>query len=248
MNFLRTATRTVTTLLLLTTSAAGLAQQYDSRTQLPVSLGLGLEHPLPLSVARGELALASGDRFDGFGLLAQGEKPFRQFQADTLRFTLSGQGSLRVQRYDGPGNSSYTLSSGRGGVKLSLPIPPVEGLWTGVSLNASYSRADDESDTDLFAVLSTRYQAPREILGQALDLYSSLSLGADGPADTGFMFGVAVPLVNRLVGGVELVTENDQLTAYLGFPLQQNMRLTGALGVADGVDIIAQAQLTVFLD
>lgn len=243
----RAIARSVSLLLLSATSATALAQEYSSRTQLPVSFGLGLEHPLPIAAARGELALSSGDRFDSFGLLAQAEKPLRSFRVDTLNFSLSGQGSLLVQRNDGPGDA-YTLSSGRGGAKLTLPIPQVTGLWAGASLNAAYSRAEDESDSDLFAVLSTRYQAPKEMLGQALDFYGSLSLGADGPADTGFLFGMAVPLVNNMVAGVELVTENDRLTGYLGIPLQKNMRLTGALGVADGVDLIAQAQLTLFLD
>lgn len=244
----RAIARTLTALLFTTAGGMAQAQEYSSRTQLPVTFGLGLEHPLPISEVRGELALASGSQFDTFGLLAQGEKPVHSFQVNALKFTVSGQGNLLINRYDGPGDSSFTVTSGRGGAKLILPIPQVTGLWTSASLNAAYSRADEESDTDLFAVLSARYQAPREMIGQAMDLYSSLSLGADGFADNGFMFGVAVPLVNNLVAGMELVTENDQLTGYLGFPLQNNLRLTGALGVADGVDIIAQAQLTMFLD
>ncbi len=233
---------------LLLTAGAVQAQDYSSRTQLPVSLGLGLEHPLPISEVRGELALASGDVFDSFGLLVQGEKPVHGFQVDALKFQVAAQGSLQVQNFDGPGDSSFTVTNGRGGAKLILPIPHVTGLWTSASLNAAYARVEDESDTDLFAVLSVRYQLPRETIGQALDVYSSLSLGADAVADTGFMFGFAVPLVNNMVAGAELVTEGDRLTGYLGFPLQKNLRLTGALGVADGVDIIGQAQLTLFLE
>lgn len=247
MNFQRAIARSLSLILLSGTGTTALAQDYSSRTQLPVSFGLGLEHPLPVSAVRGELALASGSRVDSFGLLAQGEKPLRSFQVESLDFSISGQGSLLMQRNDGPGDA-YTLSSARGGAKLTLPVRQVAGLWAGASLNAAYSRAEDESDTDLFLVLSSRYQAPQELLGQALDFYGSLSLGADGPADNGLLFGVAVPLVNNMVAGVELVTENDRLTAYLGFPLQKNLRLTGALGVADGVDVIAQAQLTLFLD
>lgn len=210
-----------------------------SRTQLPVSLGAGLNHPLPLAQARGELAFLDAEG-NVVALNGQAEAPFRTIPAGPMNITLSAQGSLLIADFEVPDDQ---LISGRGGVKASLPIAQVPGLWTSVSLNGAYSRFDDDSDTDVFAVLSARYQATSANLGKAMDLYSSIAIGADGPSDTGILIGAALPLSGGLVAGAEVLTEGDRLNGYMSFPLQNRWTLTGALGIADDVDFSAQVQL-----
>lgn len=219
---------------------------YSSRNQLPVTPGSGLDHPLPLTAARGDLLFVSGDVADSSALGAQYEQPIHRIKTTAFPITLSVQGAAQLERVDTP-VGDFTASGLRGGVKAGVAVPDVQGLWLGASLNAAYVRFDDDSETDVFAVLSARYQAPKEFIGQAMDFYTSLALGGDEYNDDGLLLGVAVPLVRQMVAGLELATEADQLTAYASLPLGRDLQLTGALGVADGIDLMATAQLTWYL-
>lgn len=216
------------------------------RTQLPVTLGAGLDHPLSLTAVRAGASIYTGDA-ELLALELQGEQPLRKLMLGELPAMLGLQGSALAADVD-RGAGSDTLLGLRGGAKLTLPIPQVRGLWTGAALQAQYLRAEDDSETDVFAVLSTRYQASAGELGRAADFYASLPFGAEGPADTGLLLGAATALAGGRVLGAEIATENDQLTGYFGLPLTGGMRLTLSLGVADNVDLLAQAQLRVAIN
>lgn len=227
-------------------NSASTTADYSSRIQLPVTPGSGLDHPLPITAARGDFVAISGDFADSTALAAQYEQPV--FTANTTAFPIqfSAQAATQFERIDTVAGD-FSSSGLRGGIKAGIAIPEVRGLWLAGSLNAAYVRFDDNSETDVFAVLSARYQAPKSFIGQAMDFYSSLSLGGDEFNDDGLLLGLAVPLVNQITAGLEIATEGDQLTAYAGLPLGREIRLTGALGVADGIDILATAQLTWYL-
>lgn len=221
---------------------------YVSREQRPVTRSWGLAHPLTGPDFRAELAYDDFDTADAISLSAQGELPIRDLSTDSgLLLRMSGIGDAGLIRLDSPAGSD-TNNFIRGGVRLASAIPGAKGLLAGADLNLAYSRAGSESDIDLFTTLSVRYQMPKATIGQAMDLYSALRIGGDTLFDNGFLLGVALPLVNRMVAGLEVSSYNDSLSGYFGLPISNTLRLTTSVGVADNVDAFIMAQLGVALD
>lgn len=223
------------------------AQGTMAPAQLPVSDSWGLAHPLPTRQLRGELGYAAGDAIDVLQLQGQYETPLRTFTGGAVPLTLSGLADASLRRFDADVGGSENGSHLRAGARLSLPIPNIANLRVGGAMNLAYTRLGSASDTDIFAELSGRYAAPASLIGRPFDAYTALRLGGDSQFDNGILIGASVALAQQMNAGLEISTDRDALTAFLGLPLDRRLRLTGSLGVADGVDILAQAQLSLDL-
>ncbi|MEN8718683.1 MAG: hypothetical protein ABF296_00310 [Oceanococcaceae bacterium] len=223
------------------------AQGSMAPAQLPVTDSWGLAHPLAARQLRGELGYAAGDVIDVLQLQGQYEMPLRTFTGGAIPLTLSGIADASLRRIDADPAGSENGSHLRAGARLSLPIPNVDNLRVGGAMNLAYTRVGSASDTDIFAEISGRYGASASLIGRPFDAYTALRLGGDNQFDNGILLGASVALPRQMNAGLEISTDRDALTAYLGLPLDRRLRLTGSLGVADEVDILAQVQLSLDL-
>lgn len=212
------------------------------RTKLPVSLGAGLDHPLPLTALRGEVAFADRDT-DKAIVGLQGESTFYHFSPEEDGAFWSALGGLLISDEDTLEESDQMINV-RGGVKWGLPVGVIPGLWLSGNLNLAYLSEEDEEQADVFGNVNLRYQASGMGWGPAADMYASASIGAEGFFDAGVVVGATTALGEQRVIGAEFASTDDRLSVFLGLPYHEDQTLTIAVGTADSADIGVQLQWT----
>nr|MBV6628843.1 hypothetical protein [Oceanococcus sp. HetDA_MAG_MS8] len=218
------------------------AQASIFRTKLPVSLGAGLDHPLPLTALRGEVALADRDT-DKAIVGLQGESTFHHLSADEDGAFWAALGGLLISDEDTLEESDQVINL-RSGLKLGAPVVFIPGLWASTNLNVAYLSEDDDNKVDVFGNVNLRYQASGLEWGRAADLYASASIGAEGFFDAGVVVGATTALGEQRVVGAEFASTDDRFSIFLGLPYHQDQTLTIAVGTADSADIGVQLQWT----
>jgi hypothetical protein len=212
------------------------------RTKLPVSLGAGLDHPLPLTALRGEVALADRDT-DKAIVGLQGENTFYHLSAEEDGAFWSVLGGLLISDEDTLEESDQVINL-RSGIKLGLPVAFIPGLWASGNLNVAYLSEDDDDQANVFGNVNLRYQASGMEWGRAADLYASASIGAEGFFDAGVVVGATTALGEQRVIGAEFASTDDRFSVFLGLPYHQDQTLTIAVGTAESADIGVQLQWT----